>query len=84
MNVCPGGDRPQSNQRGIETCPTGSGRAVTPTSLNRTSVGLKQGDAPRWFPGSTGLNRTSVGLKLPRGTLPARTPTPASIEPAWD
>ena len=54
--------RPQSNQRGIET--TARDRPIGRLdSLNRTSVGLKLGIGYYEFTDRYCLNRTSVGLK---------------------
>ncbi len=55
---------PQSNQRGIETRSASTIQSQCPGSLNRTSVGLKQGwSSSRDTNTPVSLNRTSVGLK---------------------
>ena len=55
-------EKPQSNQRGIETRPFMGGRPGA-RGLNRTSVGLKQEIFSLERHRQIRLNRTSVGLK---------------------
>ena len=61
---------PQSNQRGIETKLIGFVHWAYVARLNRTSVGLKLGEAVKVAASLLRLNRTSVGLKLLALLLP--------------
>jgi len=77
-------NRPQSNQRGIETPEKSFFRLFDMEGLNRTSVGLKRGQgnkaAPR--PAEPQSNQRGIETILRRhrdGSGPQ-----ASIEPAWD
>ncbi len=76
--------KPQSNQRGIETCSSTNLLRHSLGRLNRTSVGLKLQIGYAIAMGLAGLNRTSVGLKRGKTVKPASASPRASIEPAWD
>ena len=76
-------DRPQSNQRGIETLLYVRTRLQT-ARLNRTSVGLKPEDEAAWRFMELEPQSNQRGIETKAPLLPGPGAGGASIEPAWD
>ncbi len=79
-----GHNKPQSNQRGIET-PGGSlGLALLALRLNRTSVGLKPMVVGKGRDICVGPQSNQRGIETETGSFILYVILNASIEPAWD